>query len=590
MAAPPSRLQLTRIVRTLRTLLDKRREQPAVLVATALRLWCLRAYPKLKLARLSWCAELADAPAIQVFVGFLERLPFFDAAYWLSTTYAALSDDAYRKTFALYFTPPTIANRLIADLVRTGVNFGEDRFIDPACGGAAFLAILASGMRKALKRRGLSSARILAHAENNLTGIDVDPLLCALSRHFMQMVFYEEISSSSRHPRFSIVRADSLRTSRRFSGKFDVVVCNPPFRKLSSLEAKQLRPRFGEVMQAQPNLYSLFISLSARLVREGGLVGLVTPSSFLSGQYFSAVRTFLLKCTDPLHLGIVTRRTRVYFDVQQETALTVFRATHRSHRTATRTAVSVVDRGGEYRTVGRCQLPNSGASWPVARNETDFELIEAASRSPFRLKDYGYTPCIGGYVWTRDERPVFLTSHDVPTARRRTAVPLIWSSDIRQNGKLFFRSDNTAEDQHRFVDLGSLAHPSVWRRAGVMLQRVTSNDQPRRLVGAVITPQFLSKYGGFVGENHTVLLEQSAEAPAISARWLLQLLRAASIDRYFRCISGSTTVSAFDLTQLPLPDPAELRRQLATGVSIDQATERLLLGRKSRLSGKRGGI
>ena len=584
MAAPPSRLQLVRMIRTLRTLLYKRGEDPATLVGTTLRSWCVNAYPKLRLPRLPWSSKLAAAPEMIAFLRLLERLPFFDAAYWLSTSYAALSDETYRKTFALYFTPPPIANRLVADLVRSGVKFGNDKFIDPACGGAAFLAILASRMRKALKRQGLSSKRILQHAESHLSGIDIDPVLCALSRCLMQMVFYDEISIASRHPHFNIVCADSLRTFRKFSGRFDVVVCNPPFRKLTYMEAKQLRPMFGEVMQAQPNLYSLFINLSARLARPRGLVGLVTPTSFLSGQYFSGVRTFLLKSTDPLHFGIVTKRSRVYFDVQQETALTVFRARHRSKPTATRTAVSVVNAAGKYRTVGRCRLPNSGASWPVARDAADFELIEAASTSPFRLEDYGYTPCIGAYVWTRDERPVFLTSRDVPKKHRPTAVPLIWSSDIRPNGQLSFESDHPADGQHRFVTLGSLAHPSVWQSPGVMLQRVTSNDQPRRLVGAVITPQFVREYGGFVGENHTVLLAQMADRSVLTARSLLQLLRAPAIDRYFRCISGSTTVSAFELLQLPLPDPVQLRRQLSAGVPMQQAAEALLLKRHLKRS------
>jgi adenine-specific DNA-methyltransferase len=212
MAAAPSRLQLIRLIRTARTLVAGRRKGPALLVGTVLRVWCLRAYPKLPLARLPWSTKLALAPAIQTFVGYLESLPFFDAAYWLSTTYAALSADDYRKTFALYFTPPSIANRLIADLARAGVDFGKDRFVDPACGGAAFLAILASRMRNALKSRGFGSAQILAHAENHLTGIDIDHLLCALSRQFMRMVFYKEILSTRARPHFNIVCSDSLRT------------------------------------------------------------------------------------------------------------------------------------------------------------------------------------------------------------------------------------------------------------------------------------------------------------------------------------------------------------------------------------------
>jgi adenine-specific DNA-methyltransferase len=53
-------------------------------------------------------------------------------------------------------------------------------------------------------------------------------------------------------------------------------------------------------------------------------------------------------------------------------------------------------------------------------------------------------------------------------------------------------------------------------------------------------------------------------------------LRSWPVDRYFRCISGATNVSAFELNQLVLPDPAALKLELQKGGSMDDAVRRTI--------------
>jgi adenine-specific DNA-methyltransferase len=130
--------------------------------------------------------------------------------------------------------------------------------------------------------------------------------------------------------------------------------------------------------------------------------------------------------------------------------------------------------------------------------------------------------------------------------------------------------------QQRFISPAK-TRTLVHQRPGVILQRVTSNDQPKRLVGAPISDRFLKKYGGYIGENHTVILEQEDPKPMLSPQELIELLACETIDRYFRSISGSTNVSTFELGQLPLPDPAQLRARIDAGESIAEATRELLL-------------
>lgn len=110
-------------------------------------------------------------------------MDFLEASYWLSSAYAMLTDETYRKKLAMFFTPASLTRGLLDDLGAQRVDFGRHSFLDPACGGAAFLAPIAFRMRAALLARGVTSPRQrLKHVERHLFGTDKDATLAAVCR------------------------------------------------------------------------------------------------------------------------------------------------------------------------------------------------------------------------------------------------------------------------------------------------------------------------------------------------------------------------------------------------------------------------
>lgn len=73
-----------------------------------------------------------------------------------------------------------------------------------------------------------------------------------------------------------------------------------------------------------------------------------------------------------------------------------------------------------------------------------------------------------------------------------------------------------------------------------------------------------------------MILEQIAPEPALTPAQLVQLLGTPTVDRYFRCISGATNVSVFELNQLRLPDPDRLRIYLEKGLDMASAARNAL--------------
>jgi adenine-specific DNA-methyltransferase len=63
---------------------------------------------------------------------FIDRCeqPFNEAAYWLATAYAVWIGEETRTQRALFFTPPTLADRVIANLVKQGASLAHHHWHD----------------------------------------------------------------------------------------------------------------------------------------------------------------------------------------------------------------------------------------------------------------------------------------------------------------------------------------------------------------------------------------------------------------------------------------------------------------------------
>lgn len=564
--------QFLHFVHALETLSRQSGARPVSLTGAILQAWFRRSFPKICKPALAAPERLVTHACVQSFAAALSQQPLLDAAYWLSSAHAKLLRGEQRRALSMYFTPPSLATRVLDDLAAQGVKFDFEHFLDPACGGAAFLVPIAIRMRRAIRRR-MPPAAMIAHVQSHLHGMDLDATLCVLSRELLRAVFHDEIAICGIEPQFSIRTGNSLVDARDLYRAADVVLCNPPYRKMNAKEVAAIKPEFSHVLSHQPNLYGLFIALSLQFLRREGVCAVVTPTSYLSGHSFSSLRSHLLEVAQVASVGIVGEREGVFMDVQQETAVTIFKPRD-PQRVVARTDISLISTRGDLIPIGDCLLPRSGAAWSIPRAASDVPLIAYSSKMNFRLLDYGYEARVGNYVWNRDQRTAY-SSENYARRYNKGAVPLLWSSDIKPGKAVYFDGIKKRSGERRFVVVKDSGHPSVIRKPCVLLQRVTSNEQPRRLVAAAVTRAFFRRYRGFVGENHTIVLVPTHARPALSPSQLAELLGCSQVDRLFRCISGATNVSVFELSQLPLPDPAALKRRLAQGLTMQEAATAL---------------
>jgi adenine-specific DNA-methyltransferase len=569
MVIPMARLKFYRRVQALE-LLIKKDQTPSCLIRTLTYLWQRSSYPSLLPERAPWASSsLLSNPSVNEFVGWLGQQPFEEAAYWLATLYSRLVDRSIRSERAMFFTPPLLAERVIDGLQRNGASIVDHKWHDPACGGSAFLVPLAMRMKYELGKRKLPAKEQLKHIERNLSGNDLDEELLKLSNSLLKMALYPLIKASGYVPNFKLSNGDGLGPGESVARKHDVVICNPPYRKLRSEEVERYRDRYDDIMEGQPNIYGLFIRQALRLCRTGGLVGLLTPTSFLSGRSFSKLRKHLISEASILQFDMLGNRTSMFIDVLQETTISVLKAQRVPEGTERNAKVSVLTDDGTFNDVGRCWLPSNGDPWPIPRAESDASLLRLAEKANFSLLDYGYVAKVGHLVPFRDTRRRF-KEYPKSTPGTKAIVPLVWATDVAPNGEFKHGRDLKNKQNEAYVEIGSLKGQGVVCQAAVLLQRLTSSDQRSRLVAAPVLANWVKKHGGFVCENHVISLLQKEDS-LVPVETMAKILNSQPVDRVFRSISSANNVGISELNKLMLPSPAEVLRLFAAGTEIDRA-------------------
>jgi adenine-specific DNA-methyltransferase len=480
-----------------------------------------------------------DGKLLSEYASRLSKLGVDQKHYWVGTFYTLLLSPAVRRAQAAYFTPPNLSKALIRLVRNEGFDPLSHTAIDPAAGGAAFLSTLAGEMREL----GASPREIL----RRLHGIEIDRGLARLSEALIADRIMGRIATGS-----VVEVRDALKA--RHNTQYNLVIANPPFGRIS---ANSLRDEaWRDVCHpGHINKYALFAERCFRLAKPNGLVALVLPSSFIAGTLYGKLRTYMREKGEILTLGSVTTRNDVFVDVTQDVSVVVARvgSAHRANRAVSFGSVTGF---GPFKPTFATTLPaDTGDAWMSAGKQPGMAVGGAT------LADYGAILRVGYFVWNRGLDRM---------SKRRTAkldMPLLWARNIR-TGKFCWPSAKTGKgiDFVRFNDEST----GIVRTNAVILQRTTNSAQSRRLIAARVSPGIIRKWGGFVTENHTLVLT----APNVATlNVLCFLLNSAAVDSRYRQLSGTASVSANLLRNLDLPAPEALAQAIDAFGLCESAVE-----------------
>jgi adenine-specific DNA-methyltransferase len=492
-------------------------------------------------------AEKLDAQAL---AEKMACMPLIESSFLIGELYTKKLPKDYRAQYGIYFTPPALTSRLLDSLEENGVDWLHVSAIDPACGGGAFLSPIAARMRTSMHDAGMDNDQIIDSISGRLRGKEIDPFSGWLSQVFFELSLIEEISATGRTVPVIVEVCDTLRSEDE--AKYDLVVGNPPYSKIKL--DKEMRARYERSLYGHANLYGLFTDKAFSMLSESGILAFVTPTSFLSGQYFKNLRNLISSEGNILSIDFVEARKGVFDSVLQETLLAVFTKDPRHDNKSVSSTVHVRP-GNEYdvEVNGLFSIPSkSSEPWLIPRNREHENVLAKAQASHSKLDDYGYKVSTGPLVWNRHKE--LLSSK-----KTKHTLPLIWSESVLNDGSF----KHKAEKKNHVPWITIKEEKDNWlvvSQPCLALQRTTAKEQQSRLICAVIPEDFINQHGGVVIENHLNMIKPiEGREQLVDLEVLKRILKSRTADLLFRVMNGSVAVSAYELEALLLPPVSRIK-------------------------------
>jgi adenine-specific DNA-methyltransferase len=512
----------------------------------------------------------------------------------LGRSYAALTRTEHKRNLGQYFTPADVACFMARMYCSARQRL---RVLDPGAGAGALSCALCEWL----------ASRQEKTCEVALDAYETD---IALAGYLEQSLAYakEWMLKQGVNLNFKIhtedfvlsnaeILSDSLSLfpqSFPHGGMFDLVIANPPYFKLpkSDPRAQAAAP----IVWGQPNIYAIFMAISAQMLREDGELIVISPRSYAAGNYFRLFRErfFARMRPDAIHLFDSRREAFNRDEVLQENM--ILRA---------RRMTNWVNNGGVFVEVSRSagiqdlsqprkrfvpladvlDVNTADKVLRVPLADADDDIARIVRSWPGNLRSYGLEISTGPVVPFRAV-PLICGQGNVP----QTHAPLLWMQNVTA-----MRVDwpVAARNKSQYIVANEQSRPLLVKNQNyVLLRRFSAKEASRRLIAA---PYLAGINSPFVGlENHLNYVHRpGGSLSPEEACGLATLLNSSLIDSYFRIFNGNTQVSATELRAMPLP-PLNLIKTLGKRVmadhrdlaSLDILVDKLLLNGREEMNGE----
>ena len=330
---------------------------------------------------------------------------------------------------------------------------------------------------------------------------------------------------------------------------FDIIIANPPYVVISD---SQLRSMYKEGVYGRMNTYGLFIQRSLQLMRSGAQLCFINPRTLLTDKYFRNLRKVIKRTSAVRGVVLIEDRHRTFAKVLQECIIIHLAkdiVPEENYEVRTRSVKLPVDLNDSTAYLSSASQnvlldKTYDETFYIGLSDFDYHVFQRMKTTGITLAELGLKAETGKVQF--DKYKEYARSFPDHTSHR-----LVWAENVQ---RYTHRESRKRVDKEWMADsLFSVIAPNI-TSYGIMTQRVTANEQPRRIIATLITPELLQS-GSVYSENHTNFIrpEPSQAADKKYLSLVIAALNSSLIEFIFRRLNSNTQVSAGELNQLPFP-------------------------------------
>ena len=453
--------------------------------------------------------------------------PLLDTVFRRTETYMKQHSKEFRKPYGQFFTGAEAA-AFMADLFDIPETCSHLRILDPGAGSGILSAALIQRLQRCPNLKTI-----------HLVCYELDPCILGLLRTNLDWMTRQ----SSIRLECRVIEGNYILSDECLKRNFDLVIANPPYRKLSAHAPEALK--MADVCHGAPNLYFLFASLSLSHLRDGGQMVYLLPHSWTSGAYFQRFRKTFLQQGALEHLHLFESRSRVFAheNVLQETMILKASKTSRPPPfltvTSTRAGQDFAERSF-FRVPYHVAVSGQQCYVRPVRNQREADALRRVQSLTNTLPDLGLKMKTGLTVEFRCRQRL----RDRPDS---DAAPLFYPAHIR-NRQVRFPIGQKGE--FLSADGDSLLQRN---ENYLFLKRFTSKEEPRRLQCGVYLARRCPSYARISTQNKLNFIGGAQPLSECAVYGLYVLFNSTLYDCCYRILDGSTQVNASEINALPVP-------------------------------------
>ncbi len=205
-----------------------------------------------------------------------------------------IGDTMKHKTLGQVFTPDWIVEEILDSSGFSNNNLINKKIIDPACGDGAFLKIIVSRIIDTLLNKKYPKEKIKEYLEDYVYGIEIDEIefnKCLSNlNHLIENKLDRKLNIN-----WKIFKDNTLTKYKEYMNFFDFVVGNPPYIRIHNLDKKtrDLLKKEFIFSNGTIDIYISFFELGFKLLNEKGILGYITPNSYLHNSSYVEFRKYL---------------------------------------------------------------------------------------------------------------------------------------------------------------------------------------------------------------------------------------------------------------------------------------------------------
>jgi len=509
----------------------------------------------------------------------------------LGAFYTSKVSNEHKKELGQYFTPLPIAKFIAEFVVSTSE---EVKILDPGCGIGILSAAIIEDF--ALLNPQIKTIELVAFE----TDIQLLPLAEICFNYLRKWLLKKGIELN-----YFLCKNDFiLHNSHILSGTedvteiYDIIVSNPPYFKLSKDDPRSVAAK--SVIYGQTNIYSIFLLISAKLLKSGGRLIFITPRSFCSGNYFRMFREQFFSLVDIKNIHLFESRSNAFKrdKVLQETLIISASAKMKSYSNQlklpfdqlSKSSVIISSSSGMsdldkrrwmyYSSESLIDMNSYQKNLHLPSSDLDDHVIDIFRRWENTLHTLGCEISTGKIV---DFRALDFISKE----KASDTVPLFWLHNV-----LFMHHEWPAENRAKgkikgqyFVCSKNSMKLLIPNANYVIVRRFSSKDDSRKLIAAPYLKESMLEYEKIGVENHlNYIYKKSGALTREETVGLSTLLNSTLFDRYFRTFNGNINVSATELRDVKLPSIKKIKeigseiliKSRITQIDIDQIISKYL--------------